>query len=238
MLATRFFFRSFRSAAPVARPTAELQCIPDEGLLAGQLQKSASAKPPGILREFLQAALLTLLVFFLIRLVAGNFRVSGDSMEPTLLEGQILGVNRLAYAHLDGTLGEGRVPNTRQGSVEYIFGGPQRGDIVVFRKRIGRNLALVKRVIGLPGDRILIGDGRVFVNGQPVDEPYVRFPQTDKTYPEDGEPVEVPDGSYFVLGDNRPESSDSREDWFVPVENLVGRVWLSYWPPATWGTVR
>lgn len=198
---------------------------------------SARTKIRDFVREILQTVLLAMLIFLLLRSVADTFRVSGASMEPTLEEGQLLGVNKLAYAHLDGTPLEGLMPSTRHGSVEYVFGGPQRGDIAVFRLRIGRNRALVKRVIGLPGDGVLIDQGRVFVNGQRVNEPYVRFPLADEVYPEDGEPVEVPDGSYFVLGDNRPESFDSRDDWFVPVEYLVGRAWLSYWPPATWGFV-
>jgi signal peptidase I len=157
-------------------------------------------------------------------------------MEPTLQAGQFLLINRVAYFHVDGTPLGGLVPSTPQGSVDYLFGGPQRGDVVVFHARMGRNRALVKRIIGLPGDRVLIDDGRVFVNGRQLDEPYVHFPDQE-SYPEDGEPIDVPDGSYFVLGDNRSESNDSRAGWFVSVENLVGRVWLSYWPPERWGLV-
>ena len=69
--------------------------------------------------------------------------------------------------------------------------------------------------------------------GMAVQHPFPR----SYSYPEDGEPLTVPDGNYFVLGDNRPNSFDSSEGWLVPVENLVGRVWLSYWPPSTWGIV-
>jgi len=237
MLMVHTFLRSFRSARPIARPLAGPQSAPETGLLEGPRRTSTRDGIRGFFRDGLQVLFLAILVFLMLRSVADTFRVSGPSMEPSFQEGQLLGVNRLAYAHVDGTPLEGLVPSTRQGSVEYVFGGPRRGDIVVFRRRIGRNLALVKRIIGLPGDRVLIEKGSIFVNGQPLDEPYVRFPLAEETYPSEGETLEVPDGSYFVLGDNRPESSDSRDDWFVPVENLVGRVWLSYWPPETWGTV-
>ena len=111
--------------------------------------------------------------------------------------------------------------------------------MVVFRASTERNREYVKRVIGLPGDTVVIKHGGVFVNGRPVDEPYVESPLPENyTYPKSGRPVRVPDGKYFVLGDNRPDSSDSRQGWFVPVEDLVGRAWLSYWPPAAWGIVR
>ena len=236
LLAVRSAFRSFRSARPVAPTRAGLGSLPRAGETARPRQRATGIGARRLAWEVIQTLFLTLVVFLAIRSVADNFRVSGASMESTFQEGQLLGVNKVVYAHVDGTLVEGLVPSTWQGSVEYLFGGPQRGDIVVFRMRIGRNRALVKRIIGLPGDRVLIEAGGLFVNGQPVDEPYVHFPDQE-SYPGDGEPIEVPDGSYFVLGDNRPESSDSREGWFVPVENLVGRAWLSYWPPERWGVV-
>ena len=67
----------------------------------------------------------------------------------------------------------------------------------------------------------------------PLDEMYIHYPAT-YTYPFDGQPRQVPDGNYFVLGDNRPNSSDSHLGWFVPVDNLVGKAWISYWPPPSW----
>jgi signal peptidase I len=83
---------------------------------------------------------------------------------------------------------------------------------------------------------VLIEQGMVFVNGSRLDEPYVHTPATD-TYPGDDRPMRVPEDSYFVLGDNRPSSADSRLGWFVPADSLVGRAWLSYWPPTRWTLV-
>ncbi len=123
-------------------------------------------------------------------------------MEPALQNGQVLLVHRSAY----------------------LFEGPARGDVVVFRGQGAAGDDYVKRIIGLPGDQVLIDAGRVFVNGVELDEPYVLAPD-DYTYPADGEPVRVPDGAYFVLGDNRPASADSHLGWFVRAEDVVGRAW-------------
>jgi signal peptidase I len=95
---------------------------------------------------------------------------------------------------------------------------------------------LIKRIIGLPGDIVSIQAGVVYVNGEPVIEPYVKFP-ADYTYPGSGTAVLVPNDSYFVLGDNRPVSADSHLGWLVPADKLVGEAWLSYWPIQRWGIV-
>jgi len=238
LLAIRSAVRSFRSARPVASTRAGLGSLPQADETTRERQEATGIGARRLAWEVIQTFLLALAVFLAIRSVVDNFHVEGPSMAPTLEAGQFLLINKAAYFRMDGTPLEGLVPSTPQGSVEYLFGGPRRGDVVVFHARMGRNRALVKRVIGLPDDEVLIKDGQVFVNGELLYEPYVHFALSDdETYPEDGQPLQVPDGSYFVLGDNRPESSDSREGWFVPVENLVGRAWLSYWPPGRWGVV-
>ena len=132
--------------------------------------------------------------------------VKGESMEPLLHPGQLLMLNRSVYQ----TAGRG---------------GPRRGDVVVFRHvEPGYDEYLVKRVIGLPGEFVQVVAGQVFINGTPVDEPYVRATD-DYSYPLEGGPARVPEGAYFVLGDNRPESADSHLGWFVPATDLLGQAW-------------
>ena len=131
--------------------------------------------------------------------------VRGESMEPLLHPGQLLMLNRSVYQTADG--------------------GPQRGDVVVFRHlERGYDEYLVKRVIGLPGEFVQVVAGQVFINGTPVDEPYVRATD-DYSYPLEGGPARVPERAYFVLGDNRPESADSHLGWFVSATDLLGQAW-------------
>ena len=171
-------------------------------------------------RELLHTLVLVSLLFFAVRVVIQNFRVEGPSMQPTLTSGEFLWVNKVAYFQWDG---------------QYILGGPQRGDIAVLRSPDpSDNVDLIKRIIGLPGDRLRVVHGEVFINGRPLDEPYVRFEAT-YNYPQNGNDLTDPDGQYFVLGDNRANTRDSHYGWFVPAENLIGRAWVSYWPPADWG---
>jgi signal peptidase I len=130
--------------------------------------------------------------------------VDGTSMAPSLAAGQLLLVNRAAYT----------------------LGAPGRGEMIVFRHEgPGFNDEyVVKRVIGVPGDLVQVDTGQVFVNGIRLDEPYVLDPD-DYTYPQNGGPLRVPEGAYFVLGDNRPFSADSHLGWFVSTQDLVGQAW-------------
>lgn len=179
--------------------------------------------------ELLQAVAVTAGVVLTVRSLVLNFRVEGISMQPTFESGQVLLVNRAAYFHVDWKPVAQLLPTRVQGSIAYLFGGPQRGDVVVFNAPIQPGTDYIKRIIGLPGDSVAINNGKVFVNGAALNEPYIRVP-SDYQFPAAGAAV-VPSDSYFVLGDNRPESLDSHFGWFVPVEDLVGRAWLRYWPP-------
>src|ERR1051326_4781671 len=170
--------------------------------------------------EVLQTLVLMCVLYFGVRVVFQNFRVDGPSMQPTLTTGELLWVNKAAYYRWKG---------------QFILGGPQRGDIAVLHSPDPTDdVDLIKRVIGLPGDRVRVDHGTVFINDQQLDEPYIRF-QGSYTYPETDQNLVVPQGEYFVLGDNRDNSRDSHFGWFVPADNLIGRAWLSYWPPADWG---
>jgi signal peptidase I len=166
-----------------------------------------------------QTVLATGIFVLGMRTVIQNFRVDGVSMEPNYEAGQVLIVNRAAYARV---------------STHYLFGGPHRGDIVVFDAPPQPGTDYIKRLIGVPGDSVLIRDGQVIVNDQPLHENYVEFP-ANYTYPPNAAPLIVPDGEYFVLGDNRPESFDSHAGWLVPADNLIGRAWMRYWPPRAFG---
>lgn len=174
---------------------------------------SGGKKPSGtvILREFVETILFTLLIYVVVRtFLFENYRVLGRSMEPTLENDQFLVVNKLAYRLYQ----------------------PQRGDIVVFTDPTSQERKLIKRIIGLPGELLEIVDGQVLVNRQPVDEPYITA-----TWHSNRPPVTVPEGQYFVLGDNRNNSSDSRTWGMLSDGFIVGKAWLSYWPPATWGLI-
>ncbi len=184
--------------------------------------------------EILQTVLLTLIIFLAVRAVVQNFKVEGASMEPTLHSGQYLLINKIGYAHLEGTPAYAFVhPDSAQSSDPgYLFGGPQRGDIIVFRSPVQPDKDFIKRVIGVPGDTVEIRGGQVYVNGSILDEPYIR----DRP-PYVAPRQVVPPGHYFVLGDNRPNSSDSHVWGLVPADNIIGKAWVSYWPPNLWGVL-
>jgi signal peptidase I len=189
-------------------------------------------------RDVLETLLLTVLIFLMVRSVVQNFKVEGRSMEPTLQNGQYLLINKAIYWRLDGDIlgklnpgAEASTDPTGQSS-HYLFQTPQRGDIIVFRYPKDTSRDFIKRVIGVPGDLVEITNGIVYVNGKALQEDYTADP------PNYYQPAErVPEGQFFVLGDNRNNSSDSHVWGLVPQENIIGRAWFSYWPPDEWGAV-
>lgn len=183
-------------------------------------------------REIVQTILLTLIIFLTVRALVQNFKVEGHSMEPSLHDGQYLFVNKAEYFYVDLEAVGKVLPflNFTHANNFYLFHPPQRGDVIVFRLPRDQNVDLIKRVIGEPGDEVSIKSGKVYINGQLVDEPFIAN-QTNANYG----PVRVPDDQFFVLGDNRPNSSDSRVWGFVPRDNIIGKAMLSYWPLNEWG---
>jgi len=161
-----------------------------------------------ILWELLQTVALTLLVFLVVNLTTARVRVSGPSMRPTLEGGEYIIVSKLTYR----------------------LGRPQRGDIVVFHSPDpSTNEDLIKRIVGLPGEKVEFVDGRVWLNGAALDEPYaVGLTGSDQTW-------QIGANQVFVLGDNRAFSRDSHNFGPVPMRDLVGKAWLIYWPPSEWG---
>ena len=188
-----------------------------------------------VLREILEALALAIVVFILIQASAQNFRVEGSSMAPTLEGQQYLLVNKLVYFKFDVERFSRIVPFWRvdKSDASRPFRPPRLGEIIVFHFPGEPRRDFVKRVIGLPGDKVEIVDGMVLVNDAVQTEPYLEEPFTD-TMP----PRRMEEGEYFVMGDNRSHSNDSRNWGGVPEDNVVGKVWLIYWPFPEFGVPR
>jgi signal peptidase I len=183
--------------------------------------------------ELLQTLALAALIFFAVRAVAQNFRVDGSSMEPGLHDGQYLLVNKAIYFKINLEKLSKYLPFIDPGDKpqRFLFRAPRRGDIIVFRFPRDPNRDFIKRIIGVPGDRVRIAEGQVYVNGVALHEPYTnpgRYNMDEKV---------VPNGAYFVLGDNRSNSFDSHVWDFLPEENIIGQAMLSYWPLENFGGV-
>ena len=161
------------------------------------------------LRDTLLTIILTIVIFFLIQATVQVSIVTGSSMEPHLHDGQRVVVNKAVY----------------------LLHQPERGDVIIFHPPNNSGATpFIKRVIGLPGDAVEIKKGEVYVNGYPLEEPYI------KEAPAYTLPEEKIDGNkYFVLGDNRNNTSDSHVWGTVPQINIIGKAWISIWPPEYWG---
>ncbi|MCC6301091.1 MAG: signal peptidase I [Anaerolineales bacterium] len=156
--------------------------------------------------DIVETLFLAFVLYFGINAVSARVRVDGYSMNPTLDNGEYILVNKLAYK----------------------LGEPTRGDIIVFKFPLDPNQDLIKRVIGLPGETVTVQNGKVSVNGTPLDEPYI----SDAPFYIGS--WFIKEGELFVLGDNRNESKDSHEWGLLPMENVIGRAVIIYWPPTNW----
>ncbi len=172
-------------------------------------------KPPprfsgkGLIHDVVETLLLIAVIYTLVNLATARYIVDGSSMEPNFHNEEYIIVSRL----------------------DYMFGSPQRGDVIVFHSGDTSHPDLIKRVIGLPGESVKIGDGLVHINGEPLNETYI------KTLPYSrGEWTLGPD-EYFVMGDNRNNSRDSRAFGPLTRDQIVGRAFMVYWPPQHWGVV-
>lgn len=174
-------------------------------------QPDPAAEQPTSLRRFLgdilETLVLSVVLFLVINGLSARIRVESISMQPTLYDGNFVLVNRIAYK----------------------VGEPGRGDVIVFRYPPDPDKEpYIKRVIGLPGDVVRIENRKVMVNGFPLSESYIMAdPNYQGTW-------QVPEGNLFVLGDNRNNSSDSHSWGFVPLENIIGKAEVVYWPPERW----
>lgn len=202
----------------------------------------ATAKPAKsggrAIREIVETLLLALVIFVGVRLIVLNFRVDGESMVPNLANGEMLLVNRNVYFHFDMNEVIDALPFVeRDGEdIVYPFHPPERGDIVVFNPPVDSpDKPYIKRVIGLPGERVTFSNDHVFIDGIQLNEPYI-IEATGCTTRQVCDVV-VPDGHVYVLGDNRNNSSDSRTFGVVDVDNIIGKAWIGYWPMDEIGIV-
>ena len=196
----------------VASPTppAEAESPAAESVAAPDVK--ASWKP--IIREILETVVLAVAIWVVVNFTTARFIVEGSSMEPNFHTGQMLIVSRLAYQ---------------------LGGAPQRGDVIVFQYPGNLTDDYIKRIIGLPGDAVEVQDGKVSVNGVQLTEPYI---SAEAGF--EGRPGRwtVPADNFFVMGDNRAHSSDSRTWGLLPIKDIIGKAWVSYWPPQEWGIIK
>ncbi|MGD0489213.1 MAG: signal peptidase I [Syntrophorhabdales bacterium] len=175
-------------------------------------------------QEYVESLLIAALIAFFVRsFIVQAFKIPSSSMEPTLLVGDHLLVNRLNYVM--------KVPFTD--IVILNLGNPSRGDVVVFRYPVDRSKDFIKRVIGTEGDVIEIRDKVIYLNGQKMDDPHAHFAEDSIvqgvfSQRDNFGPIRVPPRAYFVMGDNRDRSLDGRFWGFVKQEDLVGRALIIY----------
>jgi signal peptidase I len=207
-----------------------------------QDRERAAPNVRGVVKELLETAIFILLVFLIVRGVVQNFKIEGQSMEPSLHTGQYILVNKIVYFHFDLNAPLRLLPGNADlaPKIVYPFHMPHRGEVLVFEYPRDMSKDYIKRVIGLPGDTVAIRDGQVYVNGTLLDEPYLNGLQTTcrgEDACNGGQPVTVPAGAVFVMGDNRNNSSDSREWGALPLDGIIGKAWVSYWPRDYWGVI-
>jgi signal peptidase I len=204
-----------RASKPFYNPQRE--DMEDKGLQSSEIETITDPAVPkekhsGFWRfvlDIIETVVLSVLLFAGINAVSARIRVDGFSMQPTLQNGEFVIVNKLSYK----------------------LGNPQTGDVIVFRYPRDPKQEYIKRVIGLPGDNVKVSNGKVYVNNQQLNEPYIAAApkyQTD---------WHVPAGALFVLGDNRNNSSDSHDWGAVPMNDVIGKAWFVYWPPQAWGVI-
>jgi len=165
-----------------------------------------------ILREVVITVIIAAAVFALLRLTVQSYTVVMSSMEPNFQQGDCIMVSKMSYRS----------------------SGPQRGDVIVFTPPFDSQFPFIKRVIGLPGEIVEVKNGEVSINGTPLEEDEYIAAQPNYTM----SATEVPENEYFVLGDNRNNSTDSSRGWTVPRDNIIGRAWFVYWPPSKLGGVK
>ncbi len=167
-------------------------------------------------RELIETVVLTAIVFFVVTYTARPYRVEGVSMEPGLQSGELVVVSQIAYD----------------------FGWqPQRGDVVVLHPPSNPSQVYVKRIIGIPGDQLFITPNEIYVNGHKLDEPYIQLLDPNSAENPPLGKITLGSGQYFVMGDNRQNSTDSRAFGYVPRQNIIGKAEFVFWPAVDVGGI-
>jgi signal peptidase I len=185
-----------------------------------------SDRRKSVVREYAESIIIAVVLALVIRtFVVQAFKIPSGSMEDTLLIGDHILVNKMAYGL--------QVPfSDTQLDLFGLLDGPQRGDIVVFPFPRDPTRDFIKRVVGLPGERIEVRNHRVYVNGEALKEPYVKLDERAAMHPSRFShwgPEVVPPGKLFVLGDNRDNSADGRDWGFLESDRVKGRAFIIYW---------
>lgn len=199
------------SAAPAATE-AEAPTAP---------RRAMRAPSGGAVGEVVETIAIAVILFFVMRLLILPVKVDGQSMLPTLQPSQYLLVNRRAYTRWE-----------MGGQTYYLFGPPKRGDVIVLTppaNELRQDIPFIKRIIGLPGERVLVRGGKVYINGTPLDEPYIND-QPVYTWPANGQPLTVPANSVVVFGDNRNRSEDSSRFGVLDEGLIRGRAFFTFFP--------
>lgn len=146
--------------------------------------------------------------------IAQPHEIKGSSMNPNFVDNEYVITDKISFR----------------------FKEPERGDVIVFKLPINQDIDYINRIIGLPGESIKIANGKVYINEQSLNEPYLEktTESIKESFIEEGKNINIPKDYYFVMGDNRPHSSDSREWGFVPKSNIIGKVIFCYWPLNRW----
>jgi len=206
----------------------------------------SQVKPKSVIREWVESILIALVLAAFIRsYFIQPFKIPSGSMRMTLIEGDHLFVDKWHYG--PNLLPEIHSPDFLRPYVDIQwpdvlkplikvrlpgFGTPRRGDVIVFIYPNDRTKDFIKRLIGLPGETVEIKGGDIYVNGHLIDDPRIKnvYYYNRGDYGGADKPITVPEGYYFVLGDNSASSHDSRYWGFVPAEDVVGKADLIFWP--------
>lgn len=170
--------------------------------------------------DFLETIIVSLAIFVVLYVFAIQpHQVKGLSMYPTFHDGEYLLTNKITYR----------------------FNDPNYGDIIIFKAPYHEDLDYIKRIVALPGDKVKLQGGKFFLNGEVLNEDSYLSSDVmtlEERFLKEGVEIVVPDETYFVAGDNRPHSSDSRDFGPVPEKNIIGKAWFRYWPPQRMGLIQ